>query len=210
VHEVFEAPVLLGISKVKLNVAPSAIIGHEGGIRQGQVTAEQDHMGAGLRAPVRLHAEEDMHRVRDLLVEQLRLGEARLDVPVHGGVFELPLGKVVVSNLAAILATGTSPSLRAWIGEVQGGIAPQLGHEGQSALPRHLHSVVGAKVTIQDEVGPWPPPAIRVRKASSRLGMRTHSGVGVTSALGGVLLPCGRPGRRLSVDSWCCLASTLA
>src|SRR2546425_575751 len=40
--------------------------------------------------------------------------------------------------------------------------------------------------------------------------MRTHSGVGVTSALGLFLLPFGRPGRRFPVGGFRFLASALA
>jgi hypothetical protein len=60
---------------------------------------------------------------------------------------------MVVIDLAAILATGTSPSIGTGVGEVQGGITPQLGNEVQVALPYHLEGVVIAKVAIEHEIG---------------------------------------------------------
>ena len=60
---------------------------------------------------------------------------------------------MVVIHLGVILAMGTSPSIRPSIGEVQRGIAPQLGNEVQAALARHRQGVVVAEVAIQHEVG---------------------------------------------------------
>ena len=111
VHAVFQAPVLCGIPEVPRHVAPPTIIVYEGRVRQVHGTAEPDAMGAGLRGPVRLRKDDDMQRRRACLVEQWRLVEAGRAVPVHGGVGELRLGSGVVIHLAAIRATGTSPSL---------------------------------------------------------------------------------------------------
>ncbi len=135
------------------NLEPQPIIVYEGRVRQVQVTAEQDDMGTGLGVQVRLRNDDDIQRLRAFLVEQLRLVEAGLDVPVHGGVFEIRLWYVVVVNLAAILATGTSPSIGAGVGEVQGCITPQLGNEVQVALPHHMQGVVVAKVAIEHQRG---------------------------------------------------------
>src|SRR5262252_4084457 len=82
VHEVFQAPVLFGIPEVKLDLEPQAIVVHEGRISQVQVTAEQDDMGAGLGAQVRLGEDDDIQRLYELLVEQLHLVQAGLDVPL--------------------------------------------------------------------------------------------------------------------------------
>src|SRR5439155_6071207 len=153
VHEVFQAPVLFGIPEVQLNLEPSPIIVYEGRVRQVQVTAEQDDMGAGLGVQVRLRNDDDMQRLRAFLGEQLRLGEAGLDVPVHGGVVEIRLWEVVVINLAAIRATGTAPSRGAGGGEGQGCITPQLGNEVQVALPHPMQGVVVAKVAIEHQRG---------------------------------------------------------
>ena len=69
VHEVFETPVLLGISEVKLNVKPQALVVHKRRIGQGQVTAEQEDMGADLGTQVGLDDDDDMQRLWELLVE---------------------------------------------------------------------------------------------------------------------------------------------
>ncbi len=49
IHEVFQAPVLFGIPKVKLDLEPQPIIVYEWCIRQGQVTAEQLATGTSPR-----------------------------------------------------------------------------------------------------------------------------------------------------------------
>jgi hypothetical protein len=49
VHEVFQAPVLFGITEVQLDLEPQAIRVHEGRSGQCLVTAEQDDMGLGRR-----------------------------------------------------------------------------------------------------------------------------------------------------------------
>ena len=40
IHKVFKAPVLFGITEVELQLEPQAIIVHEGGIGQSEITAE--------------------------------------------------------------------------------------------------------------------------------------------------------------------------
>jgi hypothetical protein len=153
IHEVFQAPVLFSISKVKLDLEPRAIIVHEGCVRQGQVTAKQNDMGTGLGAQVGLGDDDDMQGVRELLMEQLHLVQAGLDVPLHGRLFEVLRWEVVVSHLVAILAPGPSPSIGTSRGEGQSGIAPQLGNEVQAALACPMQGVVVAKVSIQHQGG---------------------------------------------------------
>src|SRR5262245_45922069 len=77
--EVFQTPVLFGIPKVKLDLAPQTVIVHEWYIRQGQVTAEQHNMGLGLGAQVGLGDDDDIQELRALLMEQLHLVQAGLD-----------------------------------------------------------------------------------------------------------------------------------
>ena len=69
VHEVFQAPVLFGIPEVTRDLAPQALVVHEGRVRQFQVTAEQEDMGAGLGAQVRLRDDDDIQWLRELLME---------------------------------------------------------------------------------------------------------------------------------------------
>ena len=153
VHEVFQAPVLFGIPEVKLDVEPSTIIVHEWRLRQVQVTAKQDDMGAGVGAQVGLGEDDDMQRLHELLMEHLHLVQAGLDVPLHGGLFEVWHWEVVVIHLVTILAPGTSPGIGAGGGEGQRHIAPQLGNEVQAALARHIQGIVVAKVPIQYQGG---------------------------------------------------------
>src|SRR6266478_2352463 len=109
VHEVFQAPVLFGIPKIKLDLEPQTIIVYEWRVRQGQVTAEQDDMGAGLGTQVRLHDDDDIQWVRELLMEHLHLVYTGLYGPLYGGLFEVLHRDVVVIDLVAILAMGASP-----------------------------------------------------------------------------------------------------
>src|SRR5215475_14804776 len=88
VHEVFQAPVLFGIPKVKLNLEPQAIIVHEVGIGEVRVTTEQDDMSPRLGAKIGLGDDDDIQRLRVLLVEYAHLVQAGLDVPLNGGLFE--------------------------------------------------------------------------------------------------------------------------
>jgi hypothetical protein len=94
-----------------------------------------------------------MQRLRELLMEELRLVEAGLDVPLHGGLLQIWPWDVVIIDLAAILARATPSSLGAGVGEVQGRIAPQRGNEVHVALPGHRQSVVVAKVPIEYQMG---------------------------------------------------------
>src|SRR5712691_2943027 len=89
-------------------------------------------MGAGLSVQVGLGDDDDIQRLRELLVEQLHLVQAGLEVPLHGGLFEVLHREVVVIYLVAILATGTSSGIGTGAGEVQGRIVPQLGNGGAS------------------------------------------------------------------------------
>jgi hypothetical protein len=153
VHEVFQAPVLFGVPKVKLDLEPQTVIVHEWCIRQGQVTAEQHDMGTGLGAQVGLGDADDIQGLRELLVEPLHLVQAGLAVPLHSRLFEVLHREAVVIHLGAILATGTSPRIGTSRGEVQRRIAAQLGNKMQAALARHMQGVVVAKVPIQHQMG---------------------------------------------------------
>ena len=81
------------------DLAPQTIVVHEWRVCQVQVTAEQDDMGSGLGAQVRLREDDDIQRLCELLVEQLRLVHTGLDVPLHRGLFEGVPREVVVIHL---------------------------------------------------------------------------------------------------------------
>lgn len=86
-------------------------------------------MGLGLGAEVRFDNDDHSQRLRELLMKPLRLVEAGLDVPLHGGLLQVWQWDVVIIDLAAIRAMGTPSSLGAGVGEVQGRIVPQRGNE---------------------------------------------------------------------------------
>ena len=65
-------------------------------------------MGLGLRTEVGLD-DDDIQRLSELFVQQLRLVKACLDSPFHGGLFEILLRHVGVIDLAAILTMSAMP-----------------------------------------------------------------------------------------------------
>ena len=157
-------------------------------VRQGQVTAEQDDMGAGLGAQVRLRDDDDIQRVRELLMEQLRLVQAGLDVPLHRGLFEVWHRDVVVIDLVAILAMGAPPGIGAGVGEVQRRITPELGNQVQVVLPRHLRGRCGcqsARPAPSRSTGPPRRSGAARRRAMpvmrNNSGVKGHVGFGVCS-----------------------------
>jgi hypothetical protein len=95
-------------------------------------------MGAGLSVQVRLRDDDDIQRLCELLVEQLRLIEAGLDVALHGRLFELFYREVIVIHLVAVLTRRAPPGIGASVGEVQRRIAPQLGNAVQVGLSSHV------------------------------------------------------------------------
>ena len=170
VHKVFQAPVLFGIPKVKLDLEPQSIIVHEWRVRQVQITAKQDDMGASLGAQVRLRDEDDIQRLRELLMEQWHLIDTGRHVPLARGLFEVWHWEVVVIDLVAIRAMGAPPGVGAGGGEVQRGIIPELGNQVQVGLPRHLQGVVVAKVPVQHHGGQGDHPGDQVQQGVEPAG----------------------------------------
>jgi hypothetical protein len=131
-----------------LDLEPQTVVVHKESGNQGEVTAEENNMSVSLGAPIGLDEDDDIQRLRELFMEQLRLVEPGLDLALYGGRDKVLHWEVVIRYFAAILATGAPPGIRAGVGKVQGGIAPQLGNEMQVALARHLQSWMMAKMTI--------------------------------------------------------------
>ena len=89
---------------------------------------------------------------------------------LHRGLFEVLRREVVVIDLRAILAVGTPPGIGAGVGDVQRGIAPQLGHEVQAALACHMQGIVVAEVPIKDQVGQRDHPGDQVQQGVEPAG----------------------------------------
>jgi hypothetical protein len=109
-------------------------------------------VGAGLSLEGYFGDDDDIQRLCKRLVEQSRLGQPGLDVPLHGSLFEVLHRDVVVSHLAAIRAMRTPPGLGADVGEVQRRIASPLGHQVQGALPSDMQGMAVANMTVQYQV----------------------------------------------------------
>jgi hypothetical protein len=118
VHEVFQAPVLCGVTDVALNLEAQAVVVLELVVGEFQVAAEEDDRGPGVRMQVGLDDDDDMQRVRERFVEQWGLVEAGLDGAFDGGGFERHSRDVAVIQLAAIRATWATPGRRACVGPI--------------------------------------------------------------------------------------------
>ncbi len=127
-------------------------------------------MSAGLGAQVGLSDDDHIQRLLEFLVEQLRLVDTGLDVPLYRGLFEVVPREVVVIDLGAILAVGTPPGIGAGVGDVQRGIVPQLGNQVQMALPRHLQGVVVAEVPVEHQVGQRDDPSDQMQQGVEPAG----------------------------------------
>ena len=64
----------------------------------------------GLGAQVCLHDDDDIQRLRELLMEQLHLRDTGLHLPLDRGRFEVGHREVVVIDLVAILAMRPRPA----------------------------------------------------------------------------------------------------
>ena len=91
-------------------------------------------MGTGLGAQVGLGKDDDIQRLCEPFVEQLRLVAGGLDVSLHRSLFEVLPWYVVVIHLAAIFAMGPPPGIGADVREVQSGIASQLEIDADSSV----------------------------------------------------------------------------
>ena len=158
------SPVLFGVPEIKLDLEPQSIIVHEWRVHQLQITAKQDDMGTGLGAQVRLREDDDIQRLRELLMKQLHLIDTGLHVPLDSGLLEVQPGEVIVIDFVAILAMGTLPGVGAGVGEIQRRIIPELANQVQVVLPHHLQGVVVAKVPVQHHVGQGDHPGDQVQQ----------------------------------------------
>jgi hypothetical protein len=153
VHEVFQAPGLFGVPHVTLDLETQALVVPQRVVGDLLVAAEQDTMSPGVRLQVHLDDDDDIQRVCECLVEQWRLVQTGLDVPLHRGLFEVLGRDVGVLPLAAIRAMRPPPGIGASGGEVQYRIVAQLGNPLQVARPCHLQGVVVPKVPGQHQLG---------------------------------------------------------
>lgn len=118
VHEVFQAPVVFGLTAVDRNLEAQAVVVLELVGGEGQVAAEEDDMRPGVRLQGGLDDDDDRQRVRALLVEPWGLVEAGREGAFDGGGFELLLRAVAVLQLTAIRATWATPGIHACVGHI--------------------------------------------------------------------------------------------
>ena len=118
---------------------------------------------------------------------------------------------VVVIDLVAILAPGTTAALGTGVGEVERRIAPQLGNEMQAALSHTISRALWLpKCPSSTRDVTESTAIIRWSNIVSMVWSRTSSGVRITGTLPWFVLPFGRPGRRVVPDPAGFLAAALA
>jgi hypothetical protein len=97
IHEIFQAPELLGVPEIELVLESQAVIINQQIVRYIQVAAKQDHIGLGLCFQVGSEQNDHVQRVWKTFVEQLHLISAGLEV-----IYNLGLLQVLVRDLAHI------------------------------------------------------------------------------------------------------------
>ena len=73
IHEILQAPELFGVSEIKFNLEARAVIVDELVEGQGEVGAEQDHMGDAAILEVGFDDKDDIERVSEVVMEGLKL-----------------------------------------------------------------------------------------------------------------------------------------
>jgi hypothetical protein len=183
VHDVFQTPVLCGVTTVALDREAQAVVVPQRVVGELWGTAEPDHMGLGVRVPVRLDADDTVQRWGERLVPQWGLVDAGLEVILNGRGGKRLLRNGAVIQLAALLARWASPSLRAVIGQVPGRVGAQLSDAGHLARWGCAPGVVLANVTIphqggqRDTRGEQVPPGVAQALEPSQRRRQRHDGL---------------------------------
>lgn len=134
-HKVVQTPGRWGSPAVPRAGETASIVVHAWQGGQLPSPAAPDDRGVGLGAAGRGDQDDPLPRWRARLLEPWRLGDAGLEGPRHGGLWQGWPRAVVRIDLAARLARGPRSSLGAGVGDVEGRRAPPRGHEGHVARP---------------------------------------------------------------------------
>ena len=110
-------------------------------------------MGTGLGAQIGLDEDDDIERYANSLWRSCAWYRRVWMCPFTVVSLRYWPGQVVVIHLAAIFAMWPPPGIETDVGEVERGIAPQLGNQVQVALPRHLQGIVITEVPVQHHGG---------------------------------------------------------
>jgi hypothetical protein len=127
------------------------------------------------------------------LVEQWCLVEAGLEVPFHGGLFEVLRRHVPIIHLAAILTAGPPTGVGTGVGAGQRRIAPQLGTQVEVALPRPRQGVVVAAGPVEPHRGQRDDASDAFQQGLEPGGEARPCGCARHGGLGCVPAALGRP-----------------
>jgi hypothetical protein len=125
---------LLGVPEVKLDLEPQRVVFDQGLGGQGQVVAEQQHLGAAPGLQVGFHDDGDIEQFREVLVPRPRLVDAGADVFFRCLCLQVRLRQRFQRQPFAVFAPPAFIRILAGIGEVQLGVMAQLGGEVQRRL----------------------------------------------------------------------------
>ena len=138
VHEVFQAPMLFGVTEVELDLETEAVVVNQRVVGQLQVAAEQDDMRPGARRlQGSLDDDHDVQQLVKLFMKQFCLINAGLDVFFDTGLLQVLAGNTTIVEFIVIFARWPVTAVGAFVGEIQSRIATQLGNQMQTALAHH-------------------------------------------------------------------------
>ena len=129
IHEVLQAPILLGVSEIELDLEAQAVIIDQLFVTQLQIAAKEHDMGAFVGLEVRFHDNDNIEQLSKLFVQHLDLVYVGLDVVFHTAVFQVAMRDVGIVHLFAVLAPPSSAAIRPLVREIEGSIMAHLGNE---------------------------------------------------------------------------------
>src|SRR4030095_9489622 len=152
IHEVFESPVLLRVSKIALQLEAQSIIVDQEIVPQRQVTTEEHHMSGLVGVQMCFDNDYNIQHLGKFLMPERPLVNLRLDLFVNCGGLQVGRRYMPFINLLTIFAAWSTPTVRAIIGKIERRIIPQLRDQMQAHLSDHVHRIVMTAFTIEKKV----------------------------------------------------------
>ena len=122
IHKVLEAPILLGIAEIELDLEAQAVIIDKLRVPQVQIAAKEHDMGAFVGLEGCFHDDDDIERLRKLLVQHLDLVHVGLDMVFDTTLFQVATWNVGSIQFAPVLATPTCTGIGPLVREIEGGV----------------------------------------------------------------------------------------
>ena len=152
IHEILEAPVLLGVPEVELDLEAQGVVVDDLIIGLVAITAEQNGMGAGACLAVGLNDDHNVQRLGKEFMQGAELVDLGANTLLGRRTLALGRRQLGIVDFVTVLLVGATSAVRAIIQEVQGGIDRQLGDQVVVAAPHHLQGIVVAEGTVQHDI----------------------------------------------------------